>query len=80
MPRLVVPILCLRFEHFPLVVELAVIRQHEMGGLAEGQVRLHRDTELAQPLNFLTRLTGSTTTPLPITHFLPRCRMPEGMR
>ena len=63
-----------------LFVERAVIRQHQVGAIADQKVLANLDSDLAQARDFSDSATGSTTTPLPITQILPRRRMPEGMR
>ena len=68
--------LVLAFERLALRVQLAVIGKHQVRGFAEEQVAVDLDPELAQPSISSTRLTGSTTTPLPMTHILFLRRMP----
>ena len=51
-----------------------------MRRLADDEVVVDPDAELAQPLISSTRPTGSTTTPLPMTHILFLRRMPEGTK
>ncbi len=75
MPRLVVPILFLPFFDLALLVEHAVIR--EARGARNREIsRLFGVTLIfcaAQAVDLLRHgRSGSITTPLPITHILPR--------
>ena len=50
--------LVLAFERLALGVQFAVIGKDQVGGLAEEQVALDFDAELAQPLDFLDEADG----------------------
>jgi hypothetical protein len=65
---------------FALLVERAVIGQDEVRRFADEQAAGELDAALFEALDFPTSATGSMTTPLAMTHFLPARRMPEGMR
>ena len=72
--------LVLAFEQFALRIQFAVVGKDQVRRLAQEQVAVDLDPELAQPSISSTRPTGSTTTPLPMTQDLFLRRMPEGMR
>ncbi len=81
MPRSVVPILCAPRSSSASASRHAVVRQDQVRPVREQQVVADLDAALlrSSPISF-SSATGSTTTPLPITHRIPVCRIPDGIR
>ena len=75
------PDLVLALDGLALGVQFAMVGKHQVRRLAQEQVLLSMPMpSLRNPWISSTRLTGSTTTPLPITQTLFFRRIPEGTR